>query len=230
MWIVERHGFSGWEVPELPPATVNTVLWHQEAFRRRKRRFAQAEDGFEHTMNVVLDAVADLGTGWAADLFFAAERDYWTRRNRAARFQKTRQDSLGLGWQNHDHHTYRSSRGHFAGLIRVLQQLGLACRERFYAGREAGWGAQVLEQEEGGVVVFADVDLGPEEVVEDFAHQPLRPRRSSARWACGACCTARRCYRPVCTTWSAASISTPPGGSCSERACRSSNRLPICPI
>jgi hypothetical protein len=175
-WVVERHGFAGWEVPELPPATVNTVLWHQEAFRRRKRRFAQSEDGFEHTMNVVLAAVADLGAGWASDLFFAAERDYWTRRNRAARFQKARQDALGLGWQNHDHHTYRSSRGHFAGLIRILQQLGLACRERFYAGREAGWGAQVLEQEESGVVVFADVDLGPDEVVEDFAHQPLRPR------------------------------------------------------
>ena len=176
MWVVERHGFTGWEVPESPCANVSSVLRHQEAFRRRQRRFARAEDGFEHTMDVVRAAVAELGTGWASDLFFAAERDYWTGRNRAARLQKARQDALGLGWQNHDHHTYRSSRGHFAGLIRILQQLGLACRERFYAGREAGWGAQVLEQRESGVVVFADVDLGPDEVVEDFAHQPLRPR------------------------------------------------------
>ena len=127
-------------------------------------------------MDIVRAAVADLGTGLAADLFFAAEREYWTGRNRAARLQKARQDSLGLGWRNHDHHTYRSSREHFAGLIAILEQLGLACRERFYAGREAGWGAQVLEQGESGIVVFADVDLGPDEVVEDFAHQPLRPR------------------------------------------------------
>ena len=176
MWIVERHGFSGWETPETPPATVAGILRHQETFRRRKRRFARIEEGFAHTSELVRAAVADLGTGWASELFFAAERDYWTRRNRAARLQKARQDALGLGWQNHDHHTYRSSRAHFPGLIGILEQLGMTCRERFYAGREAGWGAQVLEQSASGVVVFADVDLGPEEVVGDFAHQPLPPR------------------------------------------------------
>jgi hypothetical protein len=176
MWVVERHGFSDWEVPQAPRAPAGSVLWHQEAFRRRKRRFSQAQDGFESTREVVRAAVAELGTGLASDLFFAAERAYWTGRNRAARLQKARQDSLGLGWQNHDHHTYRSSRQHFTGLIAILEQLGLACRERFYAGREAGWGAQVLEQEESGIVVFADVDLGPAEVAGDFAHQPLQPR------------------------------------------------------
>ena len=157
-------------------AAAGNVLWHQEAFRRRKRRFTQAQDGFESTRDAVRAAVAELGTGLASDLFFAAEREYWTGRNRAARLQKARQDSLGLGWQNHDHHTYRSGRRHFAGLIAILEQLGLTCRERFYAGREAGWGAQVLEQEESGIVVFADVDLGPAEVARDFAHQPLQPR------------------------------------------------------
>ena len=49
------------------------------------------------------------------------------------------------------------------------------CRERFYAGHEAGWGAQVLEQPAAGVVVFADVDLTDAEVVDDFAHEPLGP-------------------------------------------------------
>ena len=66
--------------------------------------------------------------------------EYWTNRNRAARFQKGRQDALGLGWANHDHHTYRSSREHFPRLIAILEDLGFQCRERFYAGREAGWG------------------------------------------------------------------------------------------
>jgi hypothetical protein len=176
LWVVERHGFAGWHAPESRHAPAGGILWHQEAFRRRRRRFSQAEDGFQHALDLARAAVADLGTGWASELFFAAERDYFDRRNHAARVQKARQDALGLGWQNHDHHTYRSSRPHFAGLIRVLEALGLACRERFYAGREAGWGAQVLEQPETGVAVFADVDLGPEEVVGDFAHQPLPSR------------------------------------------------------
>jgi hypothetical protein len=58
----------------------------------------------------------------------------------------------------------------------VLERLGFQLRERFYAGREAGWGAQVLFQPRAGVVVFADVDLSPDEVMADFAHEPLPER------------------------------------------------------
>ena len=85
-------------------------------------------------------AVAAIGAGRAADLFFAAERHYWTGRNRAAQYQKGRQDALGLGWANHDHHTYRSSRDHFCRLIAILELMGFDCRERFYAGRAGGLG------------------------------------------------------------------------------------------
>jgi hypothetical protein len=87
-----------------------------------------------------------------------------------------RQDALGLGWANHDHHTYRSSREYFAPMISIFEFMGFRCRERFYAGKEAGWGAQVLEEPMTGVVIFADVDLSPEEVVQDFSHEPLGPR------------------------------------------------------
>ena len=90
--------------------------------------------------------------------------------------QKGQQDLLGLGWGNHDHHTYRSSRASFAQMIAFFEKLGLECRERFYAGREAGWGAQVMENTSAGIVVFADVDLSPDELLEDFSHQPLAPR------------------------------------------------------
>jgi hypothetical protein len=114
----------------------------------------------------------------ACDLFFAAERDYWQRRNRAARVQKARQDRLGLGWANHDHHTYRSSRAAFVPLIAFLEKLGFRLRERFYAGADAGWGAQVLEQPVAGITIFADVDMSPEELMGDFAHTPLPPRRA----------------------------------------------------
>lgn len=54
--------------------------------------------------------------------------------------------------------------------------MGFECRERFYAGAEAGWGAQVLEQTECRVVIFADVDLSPEEIAGDFAHSELPPQ------------------------------------------------------
>lgn len=172
-WVVERHGYRGWETLELTSAQVEAVLDYDEAFWRRQRQFEDPEQGFAETRELIRAAVIDLGAAQASDLFFAAERRYWTHRNHAARFQKARQDALGLGWANHDHHTYRSSRKHFLELIALLEDMGLVCRERFYAGQEAGWGAQVLEQEESQVVVFADVDLSAAEVSDDFAHEPL---------------------------------------------------------
>ncbi|MEE2938246.1 MAG: hypothetical protein VYA84_19840, partial [Planctomycetota bacterium] len=63
-------------------------------------------------------------------------------------------------------------------LIKLLERLGMKCRERFYGGAEAGWGAQVLEQPVAGIVVFADVDLSPKEVAGDFAHEGLPPHKS----------------------------------------------------
>ena len=117
------------------------------------------------------------GVDLACDLFFAAEREYWQRRNRAAQVQKARQDKLGLGWANHDHHTYRSSRQWFTHTVALFEKLGFMARERFYAGEEAGWGAQVLEQPEAGITIFADVDLSPDEIAGNFAHEPLEARK-----------------------------------------------------
>ncbi|MBW3596748.1 MAG: hypothetical protein KY475_05670 [Planctomycetes bacterium] len=176
-WVVERHGYAGFEPPEFTTREAEAVLAHGESFRLRRRDFDCDEDGFEHAMQLIRAASAEVGVDRACDLFFAAEREYWMRRNHAARVQKARQDQLGLGWGNHDHHTYRASREHFGRLIAALEALGMECRERFYAGREAGWGAQVLEQPRAGIVVFADVDLAPEEVMGDFAHEPLPPRK-----------------------------------------------------
>lgn len=62
-------------------------------------------------------------------------------------------------------------------MIGVFQLLGFQCRERFYAGKEAGWGAQIVEQPQAGIIIFADVDLSPDELVADFAHQPLAERQ-----------------------------------------------------
>ena len=176
LWVVERHGYRGFTIEDPDPARVVAKLKHKEAFRRRSRDLADDAHGYEH-LNVLLDdAIADLGPDMTCDLFFFAEREYWQRRNKAAQVQFARQNRLGLGWANHDHHTYRSSRERFADLIGVLEKLGFEPRERFYAGAEAGWGAQVLEQENCGITIFADVDMSPEELQGDFAHGGLAAR------------------------------------------------------
>jgi hypothetical protein len=84
---------------------------------------------------------------------------------------------LGLGWGNHDHHTYRSSRDNFRQLVSIFEKMGYLCRERFYAGSAAGWGAQILEHPECDIVIFADVDITNEERETDFAHKKLGGER-----------------------------------------------------
>lgn len=177
LWVIERHGTQALTPLPIEASLQAKVLEWGEAFRLRRRDFPTDAEGFEHLRTLIRRSTRDLGRARTCDLFFQAERDYWQSRNRAAQIQKARQDALGLGWGNHDHHTYRSSREHFAALVAILESLGFECRERFYAGREAGWGAQVLEHPACGITVFADVDLSPEEVSEDFAHRPLPPRK-----------------------------------------------------
>ena len=174
-WIVERHGSQGWEIlTEAEDAT--EIVNQQQMFRLRKRHFETSAEGFEHTKRLIQNAIAAIGVDRACDVFFAEERRYWQSRNRAARVQKSRQDEFGLGWGNHDHHTYRSSRDCFKDLIDCFEMLGFKCRERFYAGQQAGWGAQVLEQKTCGIVIFADVDLSAEEIQVDFSHDGLAAR------------------------------------------------------
>lgn len=60
-------------------------------------------------------------------------------------------------------------------LTDFLLALGFEKRERYYAGAEAGWGAQISEQSLVGITVFADVDLMPEETQLDFSSHRLPP-------------------------------------------------------
>lgn len=176
LWVVERQGYQGFAVPESDAQRTVRAIKALESFRRRERNWPTDEQGFQRVNSLIDAAIANLGPDQTCALFFMAERDYWQRRNTAAKIQKARQDSLGLGWGNHDHHTYRSSREHFTRLIALFEKLGFKCRERFYAGAEAGWGAQVLEQPNAGITIFADVDLSPDEIMGDFAHEPMAPR------------------------------------------------------
>jgi hypothetical protein len=184
---VERLGHRGFIVTAPKADFAASVIRARELFRTRKRDFTDDADGVKHALARLEEVLALVDRDAACELFFAEERRFWEARNRAARVQKRRQDTLGLGWGNHDHHTFRCSRRHFADLMEFLRQLGFEKRERYYAGAEAGWGAQILEQSIAGIVVFADVDLLPEETSVDFSSQrlPAAAKLSTVGLWCG---------------------------------------------
>lgn len=174
--VIEHRGCNIRQpAPTLNDQQLGQLQRVREQLRLRPRNFVSDDRAFTSTRQLLTDAIAAVGRDTACDLFFEGERAYWQGRNTAARIQYMRQSALGLGWGNHDHHTYRSSRLCFSRLIELFELLGFECREQFSPGHGAGWGAQVLEHPVCGTVIFADVDLTPEELAGDFAHQPLEP-------------------------------------------------------
>ncbi|MBV8213304.1 MAG: hypothetical protein JOZ08_08780 [Verrucomicrobia bacterium] len=171
---VERLAYRDFVEHENVPGFAAEVIAVREFWRARKRDFPNDEDAVLHAFALQQEAIDRVGADVACELFFAEERAYWELKNRAGRIQKRRQDLLGLGWGNHDHHTFRSSRRFFADLVTFLENFGFKKRERYYAGAEAGWGAQILEHAITGITVFADVDLMPEETEIDFSCQRLQ--------------------------------------------------------
>ena len=184
---LERLGYRGFLLNPVTPERLEAVKKVSELWRTRKRNFSDDAEGVAHALDLQKQAINLVGPDIACDLFFTEERFYWELRNRAGRLQKRRQDALGLGWSNHDHHTFRSSRCFFADLMTFLLQFGFQKRERYYAGAEAGWGAQILEHFATGITVFADVDLMPQETGIDFSIErlPDAPRLSTVGLWCG---------------------------------------------
>lgn len=180
--VIERRGYLGFDPfpgdlareGRMRPHAARDALAAREIWQARRRRFDDDGEGFDAT-EATLARVIDLAgsTDLACHLVFECERDYWQSRNRAAQVQKARQDRLGLGWANHDHHTFRCSRRYMPRVIALFESLGFVLRERFHAGDHAGWGAQILEHPTTGIVIFADLDLAPDEAFEDFAHNAL---------------------------------------------------------
>lgn len=173
LWVVERRG-EGTMVPiEKDAVYLQSYLEAVEKWKTRPRSLEDQDRAMEETLKIAKELIASVGQNCAAWIILEVEREYWQSRNLAAQTQKNRQDRLGMGWANHDHHTFRSSRRYFHQLIRLFELLGFHCRERFYAGKEAGWGAQVMENPACRLILFLDVDLSSEEIQEDFAHQKL---------------------------------------------------------
>ncbi len=173
--VVERRGTRSME----PLPWKERDLYHywkaKELWWTRPRYSEDTVSLMKQTQTIADHLVALVGHDSAAHLILEGEREYWQQRNRAGQTQRNRQDHLGMGWANHDHHTFRSSRQHFRALVDFFEFIGFHCRERFYAGEEAGWGAQVMENPTCRLVLFLDVDLAPGEIDIDFAHQDLTP-------------------------------------------------------
>lgn len=173
LWIVERRGTLTLEPTPPQDRYLEKYFYAVELWKTRPRNFEDEDEAMAHTLSLAEKMITLLGIGMAATIVLQCEREYWQSRNTAAQIQKNRQDRLGMGWANHDHHTFRSSRRHFPQLVRLFEMLGFTCRERFYAGQEAGWGAQVMEHTKTRLVLFLDVDLLPNEIEVDFRHHPL---------------------------------------------------------
>jgi hypothetical protein len=171
--VVERRGYRGYLPEKATPDRACAVLKSRELWKTRRRSFDDDAEGFRQTHALLDRLIGLVGRDLACHVVFAEERAFWEHRNHAAQTQKRRQDSLGLGWANHDHHTFRCSRTHFVALMGVLDKLGFERRERYYAGAQAGWGAQISEQPVEGIVTFCDVDLESDEKEIDFSRQVL---------------------------------------------------------
>ncbi|MGI9087204.1 MAG: hypothetical protein ACR2HH_05605 [Chthoniobacterales bacterium] len=182
--VIERRAYRGYVAAE---PDLKAYLAAKDLWLRRRRSWADDREGMKHGLDRIRQMVELVGQDVACHLVFEEDRRYWQKRNRAGNEQKRRQDSLGLGWANHDHHTYRSSRECFVDLIKAWELLGFHRRERYYAGKEAGWGAQIVEQPVEGIIIFNDVDLNPDEVDVDFSRRPLpsQPKLGTIGLWCG---------------------------------------------
>lgn len=187
LWVVERRGTRTMEPTSPGIDHVEKYMEAAEKWEIRPRAMENQDEAMELTLSLAEEIVESVGEDMAAWIVCEVERKYWQYRNHAGQIQKARQDRLGMGWANHDHHTFRSSRKLFPALVRLFEMLGFHCRERFYAGEQAGWGAQVMENSRAGLVLFLDVDLAPHELEIDFAHQavPELPELGTIGLWCG---------------------------------------------
>jgi hypothetical protein len=171
--IVEKRGKRTFDPKNEKTDFVDKYFYYMQKWQTRSRGNDDEDFAIKQAVNLAEELAKNMGPNLAAFIVLEAERKYWQARNTAGWVQKSRQDQLGLGWANHDHHTYRSSRKHYPNLAKIFETLGFHCREKFYAGKEAGWGAQVMENSETGHTLFLDVDLAPGEIDFDIAHTEL---------------------------------------------------------
>ncbi len=172
---IARRGYAGFKPGEMDRRTAEALTSARAQFGIRLRGL-NTFAAINILREIFQEAADQIGTDRAVEEFFFAEREYYLERNAAARFQYAQQQDIGIGWANHDHHTYRSSRETFRALMSLFQTMGFETREKFYAGKEAGWGAQVVEHPACRIILFCDVDMAPEELNVEYVSTDLEPR------------------------------------------------------
>ena len=121
--VVERCGYLGFEPfpgelarqGRMEPHAARDALAVRDIWLARRRRFDDDAQGFDVT-EATLNSVFELAGSPDLACHLIFEVDVNTGKllgNRAAQVQNARQDRLGLGWANHDHHTFRCSRQFF---------------------------------------------------------------------------------------------------------------------
>lgn len=172
--VIVRQGYAGFQPGSLTAQEARTLQAVRTKLDNRNRN-PDSGDTVGETQTLLTSLAEEIERDRLVDEFFASERRYYMTRNAAARKQYQRQQQLGIGWANHDHHTYRCSRSIFRSVLQTWVWLGFEPREKFYAGADAGWGAQVLEHPVSKVVLFCDVDMAPEELALDYLEVSLPP-------------------------------------------------------
>ncbi|MCP5107793.1 MAG: hypothetical protein GY950_30675 [bacterium] len=183
LWVVERRFSDTIEPVSESSGYLDLYFETLNRWRIRGRHFESDDAAVVETTALAERQVKAAGVDLAAYLFFEAEQEYFMSKNRAARLHKMHADKVGVGWANRDHHTYRNFREHYAQMLKFFLTLGFKPRERFYAGEEAGWGAQVMENSSIDVSLFLDVDISPEELEIDFFNKKLEFKGAEMRAA-----------------------------------------------
>ncbi|MBI5141733.1 MAG: hypothetical protein HZA20_06015 [Nitrospirae bacterium] len=158
-----------WMPEEMDSSGVQDIMEARELILKRRRAFDRGEDGWKYTERIINRVIGLVGRDRCASMFLDSERRIWEVCCPAAMALKSLHDKLGLGWGNHDHHVFRSSRKNFHHLIAIFELMGFGRRERFLRGADANeWGVQALEQPSIGAVALVELDASRDEMNDEI--------------------------------------------------------------
>ena len=218
--VVERRGYLGFEPfpgelareGRMQPHAARDALAARELWQGRRRRFDDDAEGFDATEATARTA----SSSWPARPTWPAtssSRSSATTGSRGTGPRRSRRRGrTGSAWAGRTTTTTRSAAR--AGSSRASSACSRRSASRSASGstpgEHAGWGAQILEHPTTGIVIFADLDLAPDEA--DARLRPPAPCPTCpgpTRSGSGSACTASRSSRPACTTSKPSSTSTP---------------------
>jgi hypothetical protein len=147
--------------------------YEQYQTRTRKVYGQEEHDALRNALFLAEDLVHDIGQDAAVSLILRTEIQYWQMKNRAAAVQNSRQEQLGLGWQNVTMLSFRTSRCYFADTVRFFRILGFHPDSYAWHGNNVGYGILKMEYHPNFPRIQIEVDLSQEEGQQNFADRTL---------------------------------------------------------